>query len=88
MLSQTLVAVRLDDARFGAGPATVLASVATVGEYLARFSDRDGARDASLRLWKLDGTITPGDRVVLQDADAVSTTHHGAKSTRRASDTR
>ena len=52
-----LLAIRLDNRHIGAGPATVVARPASVAEFLALATDRDGARDASLRLWEGDFPI-------------------------------
>lgn len=57
-----MLVVRLDHAFIGAGPATVVAHVSTVREYLTIATDRDGARDPKLRLW--DGDQAIGTRVV------------------------
>ena len=51
------LAVRLDNRHIGAGPATVIAHPANVREYIALATDRDGARDPSLRLWRGDAEI-------------------------------
>jgi len=60
-----LIAVRLDDPRFGSGPATVVAHPKTVDEYNALITDRDGARDARMRLWCLaQGSAPIGARVI------------------------
>ena len=56
-----MVVVKLDHYYIGAGPATVVAEVASVAEYLALATDRDGARDRTLRLW--DGSYPVGTRV-------------------------
>ena len=56
-----MIVVKLDNQHIGAGPATVVAVVATVAEYLSLATDRDGARDRSLRLW--DGSFPVGARV-------------------------
>lgn len=56
-----MVVVKLDDERYGAGPGTVVANVATVDEYLKRVQGRDGAIDRRYRLW--EGTFAVGARV-------------------------
>ncbi len=56
-----MIVVRLDHAIIGAGPATVVAEVASVAEFLALATDRDGARDRRLRLWQ--GSFPVGARV-------------------------
>ncbi len=37
-----MIAVRLDNARFGSGPATVVSFPVSVADYLASIADRDG----------------------------------------------
>lgn len=59
-----MVMVRLDNHHIGAGPATVIARVSSVKEYHSLSTDRDGARDPSLRLW--DGDFPVGSRVVMK----------------------
>lgn len=59
-----LLAVRLDDSRFGAGPGVVVARPADVVEFEALRARRDGAHDPSLRLWRGDSPV--GARVVLR----------------------
>ena len=61
--SSELIAVRLDDPRFGGGPATVMAHPESVGEYFKLISDRDGARDPRMRLWRMYGDAPIGARV-------------------------
>jgi len=64
-VSATLIAVRLDDSRFGSGPATVVAFPTSVDEYNALVIDRDGARDPRMRLWCIgNGRAHTGMRVV------------------------
>jgi hypothetical protein len=59
-----LLVVRLDDAAKGAGPATVLARVTSVAEYLATVPrDKDGGVDRRCRLWR--GDLEVGARVVI-----------------------
>lgn len=60
-----MIAVRLDDPHFGAGPGTVVAHPESVAEYLKLISGRDGARDRRMRLWSGDFPI--GTRVRLTD---------------------
>lgn len=60
-----MIVVRLDDARYGAGPGTVIAHVETVSEFIRFASDRDGARSPALRLW--DGDTQIGDRVMMAE---------------------
>lgn len=57
-----LLAVRLDDPRFGAGPGVVVAHPADAAEFEALRVRRDGALDRSLRLWR--GVSPVGTRVV------------------------
>jgi hypothetical protein len=60
-----LVAVKLDNPRFGSGPATVVAHPSSVSEYVESIRDRDGAHDATMRLWRTrDNELPPiGSRV-------------------------
>jgi hypothetical protein len=58
-----LMAVRLDDPRFGAGPGVVVAHPADAVEFEALRTCRDGAFDPSLRLWRGDSPI--GARVAV-----------------------
>ena len=60
-MSTPLLAVRLDDPNYGAGPGTVIAIPRTIAEYEALVRGPDGARDPSLRLWK--GTAQIGEKV-------------------------
>ncbi len=53
-----MIAVKLHHARYGAGPATVMAHVESVSEYHARFRDRDGVIPEDMRLWHYDGDST------------------------------
>lgn len=60
--------VKLDNAKYGAGPGTVIGIVDSCEEYNARVTDRDGARDPAMRCWQ-DDSVTPikvGDRVVMR----------------------
>jgi hypothetical protein len=57
----TLLIVKLDDPRYGAGPGTVVGHAVDVADYNARTADRDGARNPQLRLWI--GAAQLGDRV-------------------------
>lgn len=43
--------VELDNTKYPAGPATVVANVASVTEDQRFGADRDGARNPALRLW-------------------------------------
>lgn len=64
-LPAQLVAVRLDNPMFGSGPATVVAHPQSVDEYNAMITDRDGARDPRMRLWRVGRGSSPiGSRVV------------------------
>jgi hypothetical protein len=63
MKTTKLVAVRLDDPRFGSGPATVVAYPSSVAEYNTLITDRDGARDRRMRLWQAHGDVPIGARV-------------------------
>jgi len=67
------IIVRLDDPNFGGGPATVIASHATLDDYLAMV-DRDGARDEKLRFWK--GDLPVGARTSL-GSEAAHVTRRG-----------
>ena len=60
--------VKLDNAKYGAGPGTVVGIVETHEEYNAFVTDRDGARDPAMRCWVDDATtpIAVGDRVVMR----------------------
>jgi hypothetical protein len=58
-----MIVVLLDNASIGAGPATVVAIVSSVAEYLA-IADKDGVRDPHLRLLKGDATL--GARVMMR----------------------
>jgi hypothetical protein len=61
----TLLIVKLDDPRYGAGPGTVVGHAVDVADYHTRTTDRDGARDQRVRLWV--GTAQLGDRVAALD---------------------
>jgi hypothetical protein len=61
-----LVVVKLDDPKFGGGPGTVIAHVASSAEYLDRFADRDGCLPADLRMWR--GPAAIGARVKLAES--------------------
>jgi hypothetical protein len=61
-----LVVVKLDDAKHGGGPGTVIAHVASSADYLKRFADKDGALAADLRMWR--GPAAIGARVKLGDS--------------------
>jgi hypothetical protein len=58
-----LVAVRLDDPRFGSGPATVVSYPESVQSYYATITDRDGARDPRMRLWQTRDRVPVGTRI-------------------------
>jgi len=61
------VVVRLDDPRFGAGPATVLEVFSGPIQYvLPRYQDRDGARAEGVRFWRSSPGVSAGDRVSIQ----------------------
>ena len=55
--SSGLIAVRLDDPHFGSGPGTVTAHPKSVDDYNKLITDRDGARDPRMRLWRGDAPI-------------------------------
>lgn len=48
---EPMIAVKLRDPRYTAGPATVVRRVSTVEEYRTLVCDRDGAIDPTMRLW-------------------------------------
>lgn len=58
-----LVLVRLDDARRGSGPATVVALTGTVPR------DRDQCADDLVRVWRGYDGVAVGDRVILSAID-------------------
>lgn len=60
-----LLVIKLDNVRRPAMGGTVVAHVATVGEFLAKITDRDGARNGAYRLWQGDAPI--GSRVRLSN---------------------
>lgn len=60
-----MIVVKLDNPKHGAGPATVIAIVETVYEYLQMSVDRDGARKQDIRLWR--GNFPVGSSVALSD---------------------
>lgn len=64
---KTLAVMRLDDPRFGAGPATVLEiSAEPIREIQARYVfDRDGCAPAWLRFWQAWPGAKIGDRASL-----------------------
>jgi hypothetical protein len=63
----TVAVVLLDDARFGAGPATVLEVTAdSVASILKRYEGPDGARHERIRLWNATPDIIKGLRVVAE----------------------
>lgn len=60
-----VIIVRLDDARYGAGPATVIAVDSDVPK------DRDGCKDHALRRWAdPGGDARVGDRVAMRQTEA------------------
>ncbi len=63
-MNPKLIAVRLDNPHFGAGPATVVAHPANVAEYRALITDRDGAYDERMRLWMTLDDVPIGTRVM------------------------
>lgn len=63
-----MLVVKLDNAAYGAGAATVIDKVESVDEYFKRFRDRDGAMDDRLRLWNGEAVI--GDRVETKQYNA------------------
>lgn len=56
-----LLIVQLDDARYGAGPGTVVGFAEDSRDYIRQIQDRDGAIPPRMRLWQ--GTASVGDRV-------------------------
>lgn len=56
--------VRLDDAKYGAGPGTVVRQDATFEDWKTLAHDRDGARIRDLRLWV--GDLPVGTRVMMR----------------------
>lgn len=62
-----MIVVKLDNEKFGAGPGpgTVVACVESVEEGLRYGQDRDGARDADLRIWA--GDFHVGSQVSLME---------------------
>jgi hypothetical protein len=64
---QRIAVVRLDNAKHGGGPATVIEiSYLPLLELLAKYTDRDGARDSSLRFWGADNkSVVVGGKVSL-----------------------
>ncbi len=56
-----LIVVRLTDANFPGNGGTVVAHIATMAEYRGMGLDRDGCRDAALRVWR--GAFTVGAAV-------------------------
>jgi hypothetical protein len=63
MALRSLVIVRLDNPKLGAGPGTVVARAGSVAEFLAFGVDRDGVHSERLRLWV--GDFQVGARVSL-----------------------
>lgn len=64
------VVVRLDDPRFGAGPATVLEVFSgPIQNVFPRYQDRDGARAEGVRFWRSSPGVSAGDRVSIQPVD-------------------
>jgi hypothetical protein len=61
---KSIAVVKLDDARFGSGPATVIeVSDEPIRQIIARYTDRDGARDRRLRFWEAHESTRVGQRV-------------------------
>lgn len=58
-----LIMVRLDDPGLPAGPATVIKVGLSLAEYQKLRSDRDGAHNPYLRLWRGFDGVTVGQRV-------------------------
>lgn len=69
-MSDKLIAVRLDDPKIGAGPATVIACVGGAEEFFKLATDRDGAMDPALRMWRGDYPI--GARVHLGNSGPIA----------------
>ena len=61
-MSNRYVVVLLDDAKYGAGPGTVINTGESIQSLLDEQRDRDGAIDARIRIWVGPGSI--GERVV------------------------
>lgn len=58
--AQEILVVMLDNPRFGGGPGTVVeVTCDPVAQILARYTDRDGARPAGLRLWRAHPSCEP-----------------------------
>lgn len=57
-----MILVRLDNSRYGAGPATVIARIDSLNDVPR---DKDGARDERLRVWVGDAAV--GDRVMMRN---------------------
>lgn len=63
-----IAVVLLDDARFAAGPATVLElTTDPIADVVARYTDRDGARDPRVRFWRAPVGAVTSMRVHLRD---------------------
>ncbi len=69
MRARAACVVRLDDARYGAGPATVLhvGDFETAIAYRKGTEDRDGCTDDTLRVWAAHDHAAVGDRVSLKE---------------------
>ena len=71
MATERLIAVRLDNSRIGGGPGTVVAvyddSPAAVAEFHKLITDRDGARDPRMRLWRTSDEAPVGARFSLTE---------------------
>lgn len=62
-----LVAIKLDNSKYGAGPGTVVGFPSSVDEYFKSIRDRDGAHNPSMRLWQAPaGSVAIGDRVQIK----------------------
>ena len=62
-----LLVVKLDNPRFPGNGGIVIAHAVSVGDYLIRITDRDGARDKTMRLWE-GSTVAIGTKVRLTEA--------------------
>jgi hypothetical protein len=70
MSSWNKCVVMLDDARFGAGPGTVVELTNDgVAAILDRYRERDGARSEKLRIWTASPGLSVGDRVRMKQHD-------------------
>ena len=62
-----LLIVKLDNPRFPGNGGTVIAHAASVADYLAQITDRDGAHDKTMRLWE-GSAVAIGTKVHLTEA--------------------